>query len=236
MAEETVNVTELPKAEALTNDDTLLLIRQTDEGQECYQIKGKQFNGKSAYDMAVEQGFTGTYEQWQAELKKTTEIANAVDTATTAASKANEAATKVEGWSEEFYTNDITIGSDEGTDVRTIINGCGLTMGHGADLDILEINGVSAFFGNIEIAFGQKKPNINWMYYPSIGYDCGIYIGADKISLTEDAEDEMITNITAEGITTPRLTITNGTSSQLLLANGDLAETITTDDINALFK
>lgn len=81
MAEETVNVTELPKAEALTNDDTLLLIRQTDEGQECYQIKGKQFNGKSAYEVAVEQGFTGTYEQWQAKVQAISEFE--ADTITT---------------------------------------------------------------------------------------------------------------------------------------------------------
>lgn len=80
MAEDIVKVTELPKVEALTDEDTLLLIRQKDEEQECYQIKGNQFkgqdgtNGKSAYEVAVEQGFTGTYEEWSEQIKTITEF------------------------------------------------------------------------------------------------------------------------------------------------------------------
>lgn len=88
MEQDIVEVTGLPKIEALTDEDTLLLIRQEGDIQKCYQIKGKQFsgkdgkdgakgadgvNGKSAYEVAQEQGFTGSYEEWATQLKEVTE-------------------------------------------------------------------------------------------------------------------------------------------------------------------
>ena len=94
MEQDIVEVTGLPKIEALTDEDTLLLIRQEGDIQKCYQIKGKQFSGKSAYEVAKEQGFSGTYEEWQAELQRTTEVSSAVSSATQATTAANNAATK----------------------------------------------------------------------------------------------------------------------------------------------
>lgn len=69
-----VDVTELSQAFELQEGDTLLLIRSDSSGaKKCYRIEGKQFQGKSAYEVAKELGYEGTQEDWNAQ---TTKVAN----------------------------------------------------------------------------------------------------------------------------------------------------------------
>lgn len=69
-----VDVTELAQAVELQEGDTLLLIRSDSSGaKKCYRIEGKQFRGKSAYEVAKELGYEGTEEDWNAQ---TTKVAN----------------------------------------------------------------------------------------------------------------------------------------------------------------
>lgn len=69
-----VDVTELSQAYELQEGDTLLLIRDDGSGaKKCFRIEGKQFQGKSAYEVAKELGYEGTEEDWKAQ---TTKVAN----------------------------------------------------------------------------------------------------------------------------------------------------------------
>ncbi len=69
-----VDVTELSQAFELQEGDTLLLIRDDGSGaKKCYRIEGKQFQGKSAYEVAKDLGYEGTEEDWKAQ---TTKVAN----------------------------------------------------------------------------------------------------------------------------------------------------------------
>lgn len=69
-----VDVTELSQTLELQEGDTLLLIRDDGSGaKKCYRIEGKQFQGKSAYEVAKELGYEGTEEDWNAQ---TTKVAN----------------------------------------------------------------------------------------------------------------------------------------------------------------
>lgn len=69
-----VDVTELAQAFELQEGDTLLLIRDDGSGaKKCFRIEGKQFQGKSAYEVAKELGYEGTEEDWKAQ---TTKVAN----------------------------------------------------------------------------------------------------------------------------------------------------------------
>lgn len=66
-----VDVTELSQAFELQEGDTLLLIRDDGSGaKKCYRIEGKQFQGKSAYEVAKELGYEGTQEDWNAQTAK----------------------------------------------------------------------------------------------------------------------------------------------------------------------
>ena len=74
-----VDVTSLSEAGSVQADDVLLLIRKGADGNmTCYKVLGTNFkgeagadgtDGKSAYDVAVEQGYTGTEAEWQAHIK-----------------------------------------------------------------------------------------------------------------------------------------------------------------------
>ena len=67
----TVIVTSLEKIEEMQSGDTLLLIRTADDGtQKCYRIEGSDFHGKDAYTIAVENGYTGTEEEFEAQCRK----------------------------------------------------------------------------------------------------------------------------------------------------------------------
>lgn len=99
--EKILNVTQLEVVDKLQNKDVILLIRDTGNGKQCYQIRGFNFRGESAYEAALSQGFEGTYADWQAEIGKTIQVSAAVDAANkatlaanTAADAANKATTK----------------------------------------------------------------------------------------------------------------------------------------------
>ena len=85
--EKVLNVTQLQVVDKLQNEDVILLIRDTGNGKQCFQIRGFDFRGESAYEAALSQGFEGTYADWQAEIGKTIQVSAAVD----AANKATEA-------------------------------------------------------------------------------------------------------------------------------------------------
>lgn len=66
-----VDVTELSQTFELQEGDTLLLIRDDGSGaKKCFRIEGKQFQGKSAYEVAKELGYEGTQEDWNAQTAK----------------------------------------------------------------------------------------------------------------------------------------------------------------------
>lgn len=66
-----VDVTELSQTFELQEGDTLLLIRDDGSGaKKCYRIEGKQFQGKSAYEVAKELGYEGSEEEWNAQTAK----------------------------------------------------------------------------------------------------------------------------------------------------------------------
>lgn len=90
--EKVLNVTQLQVVDKLKNEDVILLIRDTGNGKQCFQIKGFDFRGESAYEAAQSQGFEGTYAEWQAELGKTIQVSAAVDAANKATLAANTAA------------------------------------------------------------------------------------------------------------------------------------------------
>lgn len=94
--EKILNVTQLQVVDKLQNEDVILLIRDTGNGKQCFQIRGFDFRGESAYEAALNQGFEGTYADWQAEIGKTIQVSAAVDAANkaTEASKTQTALTK----------------------------------------------------------------------------------------------------------------------------------------------
>lgn len=68
---ETINVMSLPKADKVLKGDTLLLIRPKEDGtQECYRVEGADFRGEDAYDVAKAGGYTGTRDEWVAQIQK----------------------------------------------------------------------------------------------------------------------------------------------------------------------
>lgn len=71
--EKVLNVTQLQVVDKLKNEDVILLIRDTGNGKQCYQIKGFDFRGESAYEVAKELGYEGSEEDWNAQ---TTKVAN----------------------------------------------------------------------------------------------------------------------------------------------------------------
>lgn len=71
--EKILNVTQLQVVDKLKSDDVILLIRDTGNGKQCFQIKGFDFRGESAYEAAQSQGFEGTYADWLQHIKEITE-------------------------------------------------------------------------------------------------------------------------------------------------------------------
>lgn len=68
-------VTGLDKVERVLDDDVLLLIRPlTDGSQKCYSVRGRLFHGEDAYEIAVKNGFVGTYEEWQNAVKNVVDV------------------------------------------------------------------------------------------------------------------------------------------------------------------
>lgn len=90
--EKILNVTQLQVVDKLKSEDVILLIRDTGNGKQCFQIRGFNFRGESAYEAALSQGFDGTYADWQAEIGKTIQVSAAIDAANKATLAANTAA------------------------------------------------------------------------------------------------------------------------------------------------
>ena len=68
---ETIDVLSLPKADKVLTGDTLLLIRPKEDGsQECYRVESADFRGEDAYDVAKAGGYTGTRDEWVAQIQK----------------------------------------------------------------------------------------------------------------------------------------------------------------------
>lgn len=66
-----INVVALTEAAELKDGDTLLLIRDDGKGgKTCFRIEGQSFHGKSAYEVAKENGYEGTEEDWKSQTKK----------------------------------------------------------------------------------------------------------------------------------------------------------------------
>lgn len=70
--EKILNVTQLQVVDKIQADDVILLIRDTGNGKQCFQIKGSDFRGESAYEAALKQGFVGTYQDWTQHIKEIT--------------------------------------------------------------------------------------------------------------------------------------------------------------------
>lgn len=68
--EKILNVTQLGVVDKLQDKDVILLIRDTGNGKQCFQIKGFDFRGESAYEAAQSQGFEGTYQDWLQHVKE----------------------------------------------------------------------------------------------------------------------------------------------------------------------
>lgn len=108
--EKVLNVTQLQVVDKLQNEDVILLIRDTGNGKQCFQIKGFDFRGESAYEAAQSQGFEGTYADWQAEIGKTIQVSAAVDAANKATSKATDAADSVKSLLDAFASTNPYVG------------------------------------------------------------------------------------------------------------------------------
>nr|DAK97362.1 MAG TPA: hypothetical protein [Caudoviricetes sp.] len=67
---ETIDVLSLPKADKVLKGDTLLLIRPKDGSQECYRVESADFRGEDAYDVAKAGGYTGTRDEWVAQIQR----------------------------------------------------------------------------------------------------------------------------------------------------------------------
>lgn len=68
---ETIDVLSLPTTDKVQTGDTLLLIRPKADGtQECYRVEGADFRGEDAYDVAKAGGYTGTRDEWVAQIQK----------------------------------------------------------------------------------------------------------------------------------------------------------------------
>ena len=70
--EKILNVTQLQVVDKIQAEDVILLIRDTGNGKQCFQIKGFDFRGESAYEAALKQGFVGTYQDWTQHIKEIT--------------------------------------------------------------------------------------------------------------------------------------------------------------------
>lgn len=77
------DVTSLPKATSVKDTDSLLLVRYNEDGsQTLFRVEGRDFIGRDAYEVAKEQGYTGTREQWEAQIAKISGADISLDVAT----------------------------------------------------------------------------------------------------------------------------------------------------------
>ena len=82
----------LEKVERVLDDDVLLLIRPINDGsQKCYSVRGRDFHGEDAYQIAIKNGFVGTYEEWQDAVKKVVDVQPLADNLVSATENAQNA-------------------------------------------------------------------------------------------------------------------------------------------------
>lgn len=215
MEQDIVKVTELPKVEALTDEDTMLLIRQNGEQQECYQINGKQFkgqdgaDGKSAFEVAQEQGFTGTYEEWAEQLKTVTEleVKGMLSFKGQAAADANKALTS------GIYPN-----------ITTNVPVAGQTY---LVQTLRTTTAVYNQYYSVQIAIGTSAEALGKVYIRRNSQKSGSYTFGDWVDLTEKLESGSVTYesldqtaltgikdyLNTEGV--PSITIENNDISEL---------------------
>ena len=67
---ETIDVLALPKADKVLTGDLLLIRPKEDGSQECYRVESADFRGEDAYDVAKAGGYTGTRDEWVAQIQK----------------------------------------------------------------------------------------------------------------------------------------------------------------------
>lgn len=77
-----INVNDLTAVDKLQDSDTLLLIRGEGAAKKCYRIAGSDFQGKSAFEVAKEAGYTGTEEDFKAQIKSVSDFNVSFDPAT----------------------------------------------------------------------------------------------------------------------------------------------------------
>lgn len=66
MSDVKINITELEPVESVSQGDTLLIVRPGDGGTHvARRVDATLFKGESAYTVAVENGFTGSYSDWE---------------------------------------------------------------------------------------------------------------------------------------------------------------------------
>lgn len=77
------DVTTLPKATSVKDTDSLLLVRYNEDGsQTLFRVEGRDFIGRDAYEVAKEQGYQGTREQWEAQIARISGADISLDAAT----------------------------------------------------------------------------------------------------------------------------------------------------------
>lgn len=77
------DVTTLPKATSVKDTDSLLLVRYNEDGsQTLFRVEGRDFIGRDAYEVAKEQGYQGTREQWEAQIARISGADITLDAAT----------------------------------------------------------------------------------------------------------------------------------------------------------
>lgn len=217
MAEDIVKVTELPKVEALTDEDTLLLIRQKEEEQECYQIKGNQFkgqdgaNGKSAYEVAIEQGFTGTYWEWTEQIKAITEF----DT---------KAALAFKGIAGNDANKALTSGIYPNVTTNVPINGETFTI-----QTLRTTTAVYNQYLSTQIALGTTGTAIGKVYIRKNSQKSGSYTFGDWVDLSANVSTG---SVTYESLSSDAL---NGIQDYIV-DNGVPSEQVSTTEIENMFN
>lgn len=77
------DITTLPKAASVKDTDSLLLVRYNEDGsQTLFRVEGRDFIGRDAYEVAKEQGYQGTREEWEAQIARISGADISLDAAT----------------------------------------------------------------------------------------------------------------------------------------------------------
>ncbi len=68
---ETINITSLEQATSVPDDAVMPIVtKESDGSQKAKSILAKTFKGKDAYEVAVENGYSGTMAAWEEQCAK----------------------------------------------------------------------------------------------------------------------------------------------------------------------